>query len=299
MKDKKICLILNPRSGLSQRQFGLQPADEIIRFFSDKEIPITIKTTSGPGGGVDLAMEAVDCGFTHIVACGGDGTINEVVNGIVGSDATLGVIPMGTENVLCKTLNVPLNVRQACNHFLHAEEKTIDVGRANGRHYVMMSGIGMDARVIYNMEPNVKETLGSVGFFIKGAMALFFENEDVKAEATIELLDKDEKFETTAWVILVGNMPNYAGNLTVVPEAKLDDGFLDILVYSYPDDRNLMAQVISPLMNNFDRKDLRYFKSSHFKITTDPPVFCQIDGEILGKTPVEYKVRPRALKIKI
>lgn len=298
MKDAKIGIVFNPRSGKSQRILTRSVSDRVINFFANKGLSITIRTTSAPGEGSKLAREFVQDGYTHVIACGGDGTINEVANGLVGRKAVMGFIPMGTENVFCTSMGIPLDIDRACEHFFQAEEKLIDVGIANQRYYLVMSGIGMDARVIFEMDPDVKAVLGGIGFLLKGAMLFLFESEKFKANSRVKLLDKNEEFKTDAWLILVGNLPNYTGYIKVAPDARPDDGLLDILVFPYRENE-LGTQVLNTITGtHLEKTDVKHFKSSDFRIITDPPVYCQIDGEILGKTPVHYRVYEKGLKIK-
>jgi len=299
VENARICFILNPRSGISQSAFRGNPVRDIVNFFADRKISINIKTTSKPGDGSILAEEAAKQGYTHIVACGGDGTINEVLNGIVGYDVIMGVIPMGTENVLCKAVKVPLNVTEACRHLMDSPVRTMDVGVANGQHFLIMSGIGLDARVILEMKPEVKNLLGSLGFILKGAATLFFEEKKFRSIARIILHDKGIEYETSAWLVLAGNLPYYSGTIKLATNAEPDDGMLDIVIFPFSNKNPIASQVFSVFMeNHIENNEIKHFTSSDFEIITKPQVYCHIDGEILGKTPVKYSVRKRALKIK-
>lgn len=299
MKDAKICLILNPKSGESNKFFVVRPLEDVVEFFDKFNYSITIKTTSGPGNATQLAKESVEHGYTHIIACGGDGTINEVVNGIAGKDVVMGIIPLGTENVLAKATGVPLDVMGACSHFMEAEENTMDLGVANGRHFLIVSGIGLDARVISEMDPQIKKAFGSLAFLLNGAAALFLENEKSRAVAKIKLLDKNEEYEYPFWLILAGNMSYYSGTVRLALDAKPDDGLLDIIVLPLSDSTDLSQQVFEVFTGtHLDNGDIPYFKSSKFEIVTDPPVYYQLDGEVMGMTPVQYEVKPGALKVR-
>lgn len=299
MDNARLCLVLNPKSGISQSAFRGNPLQDIVNFFIDKKISINIKTTTKPEDGSLMAKEAVQQGYTHIIACGGDGTINQVLNGIIEYDVIMGIIPMGTENVLCKAMKVPLNITEACRHFIESPIKTMDVGIANGQHFLIMSGIGLDAHVILEMEPEVKNLLGSLGFIIKGAATLIFDEKKYRSVVKIILHDKGIEFETSAWLVLAGNLPYYSGTIKLAINAEPDDGMLDIVVFPFSNENPIANQVLSVFMeNHIDKNEIKYFKSSDFEIITEPEVYCHIDGEILGKTPVKYSVRKKALKIK-
>ncbi len=301
MKDSKICLIFNPISGLSMKGITrFHPLEDIIEVFSHERISLTIKTTARTGDGTRLTRETVREGYSHIIACGGDGTINEVVNGIVDTNVVMGIIPLGTENILAKSMEVPLDIKQACRHFLEASEQIWDVGVANGRYFLITSGIGLDARVVYEMEPALKKAMGSFGFILKGAQMLFLENEKKSTKAKIRFLDKNITYESPFWLIVIGNLAYYGGGVKLALKAIPNDGALDVIVIPFSDDAvDIATRVLEVFTeSHLDWGEIPYFTSSEFEITTDPPVYCQIDGELLGKTPVHYSIKPLAIKVK-
>lgn len=301
MKDPKVCLIFNPISGLSMKGITrFHPLEDIIEVFSRERISITIKTTARTGDGTRLTQESVHQGYSHIIACGGDGTINEVVNGIVDTNVVMGIIPLGTENILAKSMDVPLDTKQACRHFFEASEKIWDVGVANGRHFLMMSGVGLDARVVHEMEPALKKIMGSLGFILKGAQMLFLDNDKKGTKVKIRFLDKNITYESPVWLVVVGNIAYYGGGVKLALKAIPDDGALDVIVIPFSDDAvDIATRVLEVFTeSHLDWGELPYFTSSEFEITTDPPSYCQIDGEILGKTPVHYSIKPLAIKVK-
>lgn len=299
MRDMKICIIMNPKSGLANRWFGSTPLEDIVGFFAEQNMSINIKTTAKQGDGIRLSEEAVAQGYTHIIACGGDGTLNEVANGIAEKDAVFGIIPLGTENVLAKAFGVPLDVVGACRHFLQSSEKKMDMGVANGRNYIIMSGIGFDAKVVSEMDLELKKTLGSVGFILKGAWHLLADDGVKNPRAKIRLFDTGEEYEYPAWFIVVGNLAHYSGTIKLALNAKFDDGKLDILVFPNSDALDMVKQIIGALTEtHLQIGNIPYFTSSDFEIITDPPLLCHIDGELLGETPVHYQVKPGALTIR-
>jgi YegS/Rv2252/BmrU family lipid kinase len=299
INEMKACIIFNPKSGLSNKWFGMTPLETIVGAFNDRELSVTIMTTARAGHGTEIAAEAVAEGYTHIIACGGDGSINEVAASVEGSSAVLGVIPLGTENVLAKAMGVPMDVAGACEHFFNAVERPMDVGVVNGRNFIMMSGIGFDAQVVSEMDPNVKNVLGSLGFILKGAFNLLTDDGMVSPVAKIKLLDKNEEYEYPAWLIIIGNIANYSGTVKLALNAECDDGMLDIIVFPSIDSFETARQLFGAFTEtHLEDGSIPYFTSSDFEITTDPPLYCQADGELIGKTPVHYTVKKGAIKVR-
>lgn len=300
--EEKICLIVNPTSGQSNWELiKYQSLIDIIEFFSERKIPITIKTTARAGDGRRLAEESVKEKYTHIIACGGDGTINEVVNGIAGSSVIMGIMPLGTENILAKAMSIPLDIKEACRYFLAASVKTWDLGIANGRYFLIMSGIGLDAQVVSQMErePKFKKATGSLGFIWKGASVIFGEDGQERTFATVRLLDQNIEYKSYIRLIVVGNLPQYGGSLKLALKAKPDDGKLDIIIFPYRDEMDVVTKLLEIFTEtHLENGEIPYFTSTNFEIITEPSVYCQIDGELLGKTPVHYSVKPGAIKVK-
>ena len=300
--EQKICLIINPKSGQSSWEIiRYQSLIDIIEFFSSRNIPITIKTTGKAGDGKGLTLDSIKENYTHIIACGGDGTINEVVNGIVGSNAIMGIIPLGTENILAKAMSIPLDIKEACRYFLAATVKTWDVGVANGRHFLIMSGIGLDGQVVSQMETEkkLKKATGKYGFIWKGAKMIFGEEGQERTFATIRFPDENIEYKSDVRLIVIGNLPNYGGSLKLTLKAKPDDGKLDVIVFPYKDEMDVVTKLLEVVTEtHLESGEVPYFTSTNFEIITDPPVYCQIDGELLGKTPIHYRVKPLAIKVK-
>lgn len=300
-KDMKICIIFNPKSGESHKFFQVRPLMDIVGTFSEYGYSITIKTTSCAGEATTLASESIEHGYTHIIACGGDGTINEVINAIAETPAVLGIIPMGTENVLAKALEIPMEISDACRHFINADEKSMDLGIANGRYFIMMSGIGFDARIISEMEPELKNLLGSLSYLLKGVAALITNDEKNQFKVKIKLLDKNEDYEYTSYFIAAANIANYSGTVCIAPQAVTNDGKLNIIVF--PPNQNI-AETAFQIFQTFTQTHLDdglipCLASGHFIIETEPPVYYQIDGELAGKTPIEYEVKHKGIKLKV
>lgn len=297
----KICLILNPGSGKAQSFSGNKPAGEIQDFFNEQGISLDIKTTTKRGEGTALASEAVEEGYNHILTGGGDGTINEVLNGIIDKDVVMGVLPLGKENVFCKAMGVPGDIKEACLHFLQAEERRIDVGAANDHHFLMMAGIGLDAHIISDMDPDLKKVLGEVGFILKGVDFLVHRIREVhRPTVKIRLNDKDEVIDSKFWIIIVGNRPRYRGTTKAEAKAKIDGGLLDILLFPFIDNKMVLQQLISAMTEtHIELGQAQYYQSKDFTVETDHPVFSQADGELIGKTPIHFTVKHKALRIRI
>jgi diacylglycerol kinase family enzyme len=313
------CLIFNPSA-----QGG-----KAGRFRSHPALPrgqCVFLATSAAGDARRLAAQAVRDGFQTVIAAGGDGTVNEVLNGIAdvpgGFRAVrLGVLPLGTVNVFARELGLPLNARRAWKVLALARERTIDLGRADftlagapqRRWFMQLAGAGVDSRAIELTEWSVKKKIGFLAYLVAGFKALS-ENRPlvtVRAGETVAAERVDvasalcaygpgpAKRETAAgeWVG-VGNGRFYGGPLPVFPRARLDDGLLDICVLPKAGILRLAAAAAGLLagrMHQFCRA--RQLTASSFTLTSPARVLLQLDGENVGELPATLAVEPRALRV--
>lgn len=285
-------LILNPTAG-RPRTDGAE--ERIERAFHKQGVPCDLVYTEKAGDARILARRAADDGFDLVIAAGGDGTVNEVANGLIGTDTALGIVPIGTINVLARELNIPLRPSHAIRAIAEGEKKYIDVGCANGRYFTLMAGFGFDAEVVANILQPIKDWIGTSAYWLKSLETLA----TYKAtEITLEL--PDETYSTKAFLVIVANAARYAHNLRITPLASHDDGLLDICVFERPilDRIGFAHQVAELFMNrHLYHKAVRYFRASSVIVRSEPEVLVQLDGDAFGQTPVEVTILPHALPV--
>src|SRR3990172_144011 len=169
MRYRKILVIANPasRGGKSREEIP-----RIKEFFESKGIATELYETRKMADAI-RKVKKDKSRFDCIIAAGGDGTINEVINGLAGSKIPFGVIPLGTENVLAKGLNIPLNTMKACEFILSKKPTMIDLGKAKNRYFILMTGVGFDAYVASKIDPFFKKFLGITAYALKAIESLF------------------------------------------------------------------------------------------------------------------------------
>jgi YegS/Rv2252/BmrU family lipid kinase len=287
---KKITLIVNPIAGGRKRKGNM--INFIKEYFSLRGHELTLKQTTGRGEATEFAQQAVDNKADIVVAVGGDGTINEVGSGLVNTDVTLGIIPCGSGNGLARSLNIPQNVEQACKLILEGNISSIDVGRANERYFFLVAGIGFDAKVGKRFDdyPN----RGAISYFYLGAKEFFvYKPEWVKISINSEI------FEIKPSVVAVANGQQYGNGAIIAPDAKLNDGLLDISIVH----RLSFFQLFGALPKLFKGQikkfaNAEFHKSQTICIERKAPALVNIDGEPILESPVvECSVLPNALKV--
>jgi len=286
-------MILNPKAGQS-RFPGLVLSDLDKELYA-QGIDCDIAFTRAPGDGARLAARAVERGYDMVIACGGDGTVNDVANGMVGSGVPLGILPFGTVNVLARDLGISLDPSTAVKNLSRGHVKPIDLGCADGRYFTLMAGLGFDAEVISGVLQPVKDWIGASAYIFKGLETLTW------YQATdITLTMPDQTYSSRAFLVIVANVSRYSFHLRVAPDASPEDGMLDICVFERPftDRFGFMHQVADLFIDRHLEHDaVKSFRTPWVKIESDPEIMVQIDGDPFGTTPVDIRVSPGALSV--
>jgi diacylglycerol kinase (ATP) len=289
MEVREAVIIGNPKAGRARRKDCLKRCAEILR---SGGLDVEVWPTEHPRHATELAALA---GTRLVVAAGGDGTVNEVVNGLR-SDATLGILPLGTANVLARELGLPLNAEAAGKRILTGNERRIDVGVATShegreRRFTCMAGIGFDAHVVNEVTPRLKQYLKVLAFPLV-ALKVYLEGD----LPPLHIVHGDD-VRVTQFAI-VANGQYYGGDFRVAEEAALTTGKLEVVLVDRVG-RLLRADILArilvkkPLdrsMRSFTAKELRA-KSPGAQV----PV--QLDGEVWGRLPMSFHIEPGALKI--
>jgi YegS/Rv2252/BmrU family lipid kinase len=239
-----------------------------------------------------LTRKAVAEGFGKIVAAGGDGTIHSVVNGLAGSSATLGLLPIGTMNVFALELGLPVNNLASCWEIIEQDEvRLVDLPSANGKYFVQLAGVGLDAQAVKETSAALKRNFGPLSYLISAAQIAARKPPRLFLEST------DTSIREASFV-LIGNGRRYGGPFPFFKHALLDDGLLDIVAFKQVG----YLDIIKYLQEVFFSSDIRipeveYFQTEHLRISSDQDVPVELDGELVGNCPVEFALRDHRLRV--
>ena len=250
-----------------------------------------VRITNGPGEARAIAEEAVAEGCERIVAAGGDGTINEVVNGIAGSRTALGLLPLGTMNVFATELGLPIgNLRKCWEVVEHGHVTAVDLLRANTRHFVQLAGIGFDAQIVAATSFDFKKTLGPLSYLISAT--------HIASNKPPRLSIRGGGGAREGSFVLIGNGRYYGGPFVLFKNARIDDGMLDVLIFKnlgYLDIVRYLQAIV--LGNHTALSDVEYFQTAQVRVTSADAVPVEVDGDVIGTLPVTFKVIPRGLRV--
>ena len=278
---KRILVIFNPVARGAK-------ARAVRQFLDHQAGPgVTLAPTHGPGDATRLA--ATDRDHDLIVAAGGDGTINEVVNGLAGKP--LGILPFGTVNVFAKELGIPARLDAAWRVLETGRIRTVDLGCAEfagqTRNFVQLAGVGFDARAVRATTWNLKTKLGPLSYVVTGLKLLR------QTHALVEVAPG-----ITGVAVLVGNGRYYGGKLRLFPRAQLDDGLLDVCVFEKIGARELFRHLPAVLCGKHPgTTGVHYFQTAEFTCRSAGLMPLELDGEDAGDGPIKFSVKPGALRV--
>ncbi len=291
----KAQIIFNPTAG--QRDTRRELA-QVIKYLESCGWQVTLKGTRGPGDARVFARQAVDAGCEVVIVAGGDGTINETLGELAGSEAALGVLPIGTANIWALEVGIPVSTPLQHRHLLEAarilvegERRAIDLGQAGQRYFLLMAGIGIDAQVTETVEPRTKRKLGVLAYLWAGLIAA---KDFVGTRVTITV--DGLEIEATVILITISNTRLYA-LMPIAPQRRLDDGLLDVCVFTGQGCLATVRHFLSVALRRHlrDPQVLRY-QAKQVRVEAAKPLPVQVDAEPIGTTPMEFVVVPRALQ---
>ncbi len=279
-----------------------------VRYLKHHGARVDLEMESSPEAVSDRAEWGARRGYRYIVAAGGDGTINAVVNGLMRlrpdepeklEKIALGVLPLGTGNVFAFNLGIDKSWPGACKILREGHTRCIDVGLAAGpsspsRHFVLMSGIGFDAKVIEDTGLRLKFFLRDFAYVLKTLQNVVLHK---GAQMTL-IVDGKRRHSHLAWLVMVGNAASYAWDIKVTSRARLDDGLLDICLMPFHNKIISIQQALQILMGqHVERGIAKYWQVKTVRIESVPAVPVQLDGDEWGSTPVELSVLHNALHV--
>ncbi|NBU63474.1 MAG: diacylglycerol kinase family lipid kinase [Chloroflexia bacterium] len=290
--NARVCIITNQHAGQAQ---GLGAAiPQAIAMWQADGWTVDEWEVTHPGHAQVLARAAVAQHYDLVIAAGGDGTVNEVANGLIGSDVVLAPLPVGTVNVWAREAGYSMNIATAMHQIKTGVVGRMDVGRIGEQFFVLMAGVGFDADVVKHLYSQDKQRFGVLAYIGRIITAVWgFRGVDVQLQFDDEIMD------VRALMMVVGNTPWYASFIPFTPKATIDDGYLDICLISGSTMVRGPWQFIGLYLKfyfGWHDNSIIYRRVRHVQIRGGAlPV--QIDGDFIGMTPCHIEVVPRVLQV--
>ncbi|MBA3471566.1 MAG: diacylglycerol kinase family lipid kinase [Herpetosiphonaceae bacterium] len=287
---KRVLVILNPQAGNSHQRRAV--AEGMVEWRTRLGWQVRFRETRCAGDATAIARAEAER-YDLIVAAGGDGTINEVANGLAHTATTLGALPIGTGNVWVRELRQSLNPLIAARQLAQGSIHQIDLGMANERYFLLMAGIGFDAAITQAVASADKRRLGRLAYIVKSLPVLW----RLRGTRTRITLDGVPLKDNTLFV-LVSNSRLYGGVLNIAYRASITDGLLDVCVLT--GDSALAAPwlLAGILLRGYGTvPGLQYFQARTIEVACSRSLPVQVDGDAIGNTPMTFQIAPAALRV--
>lgn len=288
----KHIFIFNPAAGKGK---SLELIPYIQECFEGTQEEFIFEVTDYPGHATEIARKYATEGQCRIYSIGGDGTVNEIVNGIAGTDATLGIIPTGSGNDFIRSLNTGTDIKDVIVKTINGQEKKIDLAKVNDKYFINISSIGFDANVVFNAIKfkKVPGVTGSMAYMFSIIYSVF-QNKLSKISIDID----GNSINMSALLVAVANGRYYGGGMLPTPDAKLDDGLFDICTVTRVG-RLKILRLFPKYMKGLHgvMEEVTFYKGKKVKIESDQSLCLNIDGEIIETKTVEYEIIERGIKV--
>ena len=275
MENKKLLLIVNPCSGRAKMYTELL---KVVEVFSNADYLVSVYPTKAKGDATQYIQKLNHDDFDMLVVCGGDGTLNEVIEGIMnsGNNIPLGYIPSGTLNEWSSGLNISRNIETAAKDIINGKQIRLDIGRFNDKYFSYTASFGAFTGASYSTPQEVKNVLGQSAYFFEGIKSLgAIKPIHMKITTEDRVVEGDFLFGAVSNSLSVGGIVKY--DKTPV---GLNDGIFEIILIRNPDNIvKLQPLVDGILKHEFDREGIEFFRSEKFVIETDEEVAWTLDGE--------------------
>lgn len=289
MRPKRLLIIRNPVAG--QRR-GADYA-RAMRVFEEARCSLTVAETTARGDAVRIARDADAKAFDAVVAAGGDGTINEVVNGLAGRSLPLGLIPLGTANVLAHEVGIGPDADRAATVILTGRRQPIALANAGGHYCCLMASAGYDARAITRVRPALKRLLGEAAYYVAG-----FEEMLAGTRRLLTVEVDGVPYEAASVVVANGRL--YGGRYLIAPEADITEPVLHTILLQRPGRWNITRYGIAVMRERLHLlPDVRIVKGTAVRLAAPAGEPWQSDGDLIGEFPVTVTVEANAVELMV
>lgn len=284
-------LIYNPQAG-GLRWGGRRHLTRAVELLEAHGIRVTLIETTGPGSASDLAREQTTAGRDLIIVSGGDGTINEVINGMANSRIPLAVLPAGTANVLAKELGLPWNCWLAAEYIPRGIVRHIALGRAGERYFIAVAGAGADANIVYHLLRGSRPHWGILSYWLEAFRQLFLYD-----FREFKITVKGEHLSGT--LLVVSRTKHYGGPIQITRRADLFRDEFEVCVFPRRFRGYYLAYFLAQFIGKLEQfREVRFLRTR--RVRAEPgrgSIHVQVDGELAGRLPLEFEIVPDALSL--
>jgi YegS/Rv2252/BmrU family lipid kinase len=293
---RRAILIYNPRAGRFVRG-GAALLDEAYAALLSNGLAVELRPTTGPRAATGMALRAIEEGADLVIAAGGDGTVNEVVEGLAGSAVPLAVLPAGTANVLAMETGMGSDVVKAASRLSDCVPCRISVGRItaaeqNTRHFLLMAGAGLDAHIVYHLDAALKSRTGKFAYWVGGMKVIGRELPEFLVSANGD--------SYSCSFALVSKVRNYGGDFQIACDANLLDDCFEVVLFQGSTSLRYLKYLAGVAVRRVaGMRGVTVLRATRVELSCpeDARIYVQIDGEFAGRLPATVEVAPDALTL--
>ncbi|MCF6138856.1 diacylglycerol/lipid kinase family protein [Pseudalkalibacillus berkeleyi] len=289
---KKAMIIVNPSSGKEEAEKNQHRVEEVLR---NKGYDVIVKMTKKQLDATKFARTSCEDAYDLVVSMGGDGTLNETVNGLANQEhcPRFGIIPTGTVNDFARALNIPLDFEEALSLIEQGDTRPVDIGKVNDQYFMNIAAVGAIAEATYEVSPKQKTMLGPLAYMLEGLKTL-----SSKKSYNIQLKHDQGEWEGEALLVLAALTNSVGGFEKVAPDAEVDDGKLKCLVVhdvALPKFIKIVTELLGG--KHVDDENVEYISTSKLEISSSEKLHSNIDGDEGDTLPLNIEILPRHLDI--
>lgn len=289
---KRAMLIINPSSG---KEKAMKYEDEAVAILEQNHVDVTVKYTEKEGDAVRFARAACENHFNTVVAMGGDGTINEAVNGLARETERpdFGFVPLGTVNDFARALNIPMQPKKALEVLSEQHTKPVDIGRINDQYFMNVLAVGAIAEAVYDVTADQKSKFGPLAYLIEGGKAL-----KDKTPFDLNITYDGKQWDGKAYIMLIALTNSVGGIQSFAQHAEVNDGYFHVFIlreFSLPKVFKIIPDLFSGKLQN--NAQVEYFPASKLKVESGHELVVNIDGDEGIHLPFEAEVMHNELNI--
>ena len=288
----KHIFIINPAAGKGK---SLELIPYIKECFKDCEEDYIVRITEYPGHATELAKEYSGKGKCRIYSIGGDGTVNEIVNGMAGTDSALGIIPSGSGNDFFRSIHAGNDIKRILLDTVIGEERQVDLAKANDKYFINVASVGFDAEIVFNAQ-KFKKLPG-----ISGSMAYVLSllyTTVINKNNNIEIDIDGIRQKMSVLLAAIANGRYYGGGMMPAPDAKLNDGWLDICLIRVTPRWKIFAlfpKFIKGLHGQL--KEVSFYRGKSVTIQSEKYISLSTDGEVVTAKTIKFEILERAINV--
>ncbi len=287
----KTKLIFDPISGGG---IGKEYINDVVEKLKNNKVDLDLYYTKKVGDAREVSKEIKENEFDVVAVMGGDGTINEVINGLFPTNIPINIIPSGVANVFANEVGIPINPLKACEAIYKGNLYEVDLGKINDSYFLSLASIGFDSHVLKDTPSSLKRKYGKLAYIYTGLKTIFSYE-----PSPIYVTVKENAKKKKCYFMVVGNVSIYGTPyVKMTPKASVNDGLLDVCLFKKENFINYFRYFLGAIFKIHTQfPDVEYFQTDKFYVESEKPLLVEVDGDVWGELPTTFSILKQGLRV--